>query len=154
MYTIGQVSEMFGLPISTLRYYDKQGLFPNMERASGIRKFGDTEIEALRVIECLKKAGMEIKDIRQFMDWCSEGPSTYPQRKELFERQRRQAMFEERKAHMEAEIAHMNRTLDMLKFKCWYYEQAIKDGSEDRLKALIPDCLPEEIRKAYENAHG
>ena len=39
MYTIGQVSEMFGLPISTLRYYDKQGLFPEMERVSGIRKF-------------------------------------------------------------------------------------------------------------------
>ena len=55
MYSIGQVAEMFGLPISTLRYYDKQGLFPNMERASGIRKFGDTEIEALRVIECLKR---------------------------------------------------------------------------------------------------
>ena len=145
MYSIGQVAEMFGLPISTLRYYDKQGLFPNMERVSGIRKFGDTEIEALRVIECLKKAGMEIKDIRQFMDWCAEGPSTYPQRK---------AMFEERKAHMEAEIAHMNRALDMLKFKCWYYEQAIQDGSEDRLKALIPDHLPEGIQKAYENAHS
>ena len=145
MYTIGQVAEMFGLPISTLRYYDKQGLFPNMERASGIRRFSEQEIEALRVIECLKKAGMEIKDIRQFIDWCSEGPSTYPQRK---------VMFEERKAHMEAEITRMNRALDMLKFKCWYYEQAIKDGSEDRLKALIPDRLPEEIRKAYENAHG
>ena len=47
----------------------------------------------------------------------------------------------------------MDRTLDMLKFKCWYYEQAIKDGSEDRLKALIPDRLPDGIRKAYENAH-
>ena len=145
MYTIGQVAEMFGLPISTLRYYDKQGLFPNMERASGIRRFSDQEIEALRVIECLKRAGMEIKDIRQFMDWCVEGSSTYPQRK---------AMFEERKAHMEAEIAHMNRALDMLKFKCWYYEQAIKDGSEDRLKTLIPDRLPEGIQKAYENAHS
>ena len=144
MYTIGQVAEMFGLPISTLRYYDKQGLFPNMERASGIRRFSEQEIEALRVIECLKKAGMEIKDIRQFIDWCSEGPSTYPQRK---------VMFEERKAHMEAEITRMNRALDMLKFKCWYYEQAIKDGSEDRLKALIPDRLPEEIRKAYNHAH-
>ena len=37
MYTIGQVSEMFDLPISTLRYYDKQGLFPEMTRVSGIR---------------------------------------------------------------------------------------------------------------------
>ena len=90
MYTIGQVSEMFDLPISTLRYYDKQGLFPEMTRVSGIRKFDDTEIDALSVIECLKRSGLEIKDIKQFMDWCMEGASTYPQRKELFERQRRQ----------------------------------------------------------------
>ena len=145
MYTIGQVAEMFGLPASTLWYYDKQGLFPGLGRASGIRRFGDAELEALRVIECLKKAGMEIKDIRVFMEWCAEGPSTYPKRK---------AMFEERKAHMESQIADMNRALDMLKFKCWYYEQAIQDGSEDRLKKLIPDDLPEEIKEAYENAHA
>ena len=55
---------------------------------------------------------------------------------------------------MEAELEQMNRTLDMLKFKCWYYEQTIKDGSEDRLKALIPDHLPDRIRKAYKNAHS
>ena len=41
MYTIGQVADMFGLPVSTLRYYDKQGLFPELERTSGIRRFGD-----------------------------------------------------------------------------------------------------------------
>ena len=144
MYSIGQVAEMFDLPISTLRYYDKQGLFPNMERVSGIRKFSETEIEALRVIECLKKAGMEIKDIKQFMDWCVEGPSTYPQRKALFETQ---------KAHMEKEIERMNRTLDMLRFKCWYYEQAIRDGSENAILSMIPDQLPEDIRRAYENSH-
>ena len=144
MYSIGQVEEMFGLPISTLRYYDKQGLFPNMERVSGIRKFGDTEIEALRVIECLKKAGMEIKDIRQFMDCCTEGPATYPQRK---------AMFEAQRVHIEAELEQMNRTLDMLKFKCWYYEQAIRDGNEEKLAAMIPDKLPKEIRAIYDSSH-
>lgn len=144
MYTIGQVSEMFGLPISTLRYYDKQGLFPEMERESGIRKFSDTELEALRVIECLKKSGLEIKDIKQFMDWCVEGPSSYSKRRELFVKQRET---------VEAEIAHMNKVLDMLKFKCWYYEQAMQDGSEERIKGLIPDRLPEGIRQAYENAH-
>ncbi len=144
MYTIGQVAEMFGLPISTLRYYDKQGLFPRMQRVSGIRRFSETEIEALRVIECLKKAGMEIKDIRQFMDWCVEGAATYPKRK---------ALLEEQKAHVEAEIERMNRTLDMLKYKCWYYTQAIKDGSEDAISAMIPDRLPEDIRLAYENSH-
>ena len=145
MYTIGQVSEMSGLPISTLRYYDKQGLFPEMERVSGIRKFSDREMEALRVIECLKKSGLEIKDIKQFMQWCVEGASTYPQRKELFDQQRK---------IVEAEIAHMNRVLDMLKFKCWYYEQAMQDGCEDRVKELIPDHLPDGIRRAYDNAHN
>ena len=144
MYTIGQVSEMFDLPISTLRYYDKQGLFPGMVRVSGIRKFSESELESLRVIECLKKSGLEIRDIKRFMDWCVEGASTYPQRKELFEKQ---------KASLEAEIERMNQVLDMLRFKCWYYEQAVQDGNEDRLRAMIPDGLPEGIREAYENAH-
>ena len=129
MYTIGQVSKMFGLPISTLRYYDKEGLFPDMERSSGIRRFGQRELEALRVIECLKKSGMEIKDIRKFMEWCAQGSSTYPQRR---------AMFLRKKESVEAEIARMNRVLDMLSFKCWYYEQAIKDGNEQRLGAMTP----------------
>ena len=62
-------------------------------------------------------------------------------------------MFEAQRVHMEAELEQMNRTLDMLKLKCWYYEQAIKEGSEDRPKALIPYHLPDGIRKAYENAH-
>ena len=56
MYTIGQVSQMFDIPISTLRYYDKEGLFPDIQRTSGIRRFGEKELEAIRVIECLKKS--------------------------------------------------------------------------------------------------
>lgn len=145
MYTIGQVSEMFNLPVSTLRYYDKEGLFPSMQRQSSIRQFGETEIEALRVIECLKASGLEIKDIKKFMEWCVEGPATYAQRKELFEK---------RKAALEAEMAQLQKTLDMLKFKCWYYETAIKDGSEDKLKDMIPDGLPSDIKKMYDNAHS
>ena len=145
MYTIGQVSEMFGLPISTIRYYDKEGLFPYMQRQSGIRQFGETEVEALRVIECLKASGLEIKDIKRFMEWCVEGPSTYKQRKELFET---------RKAAVEEEMRALEKTLDMLRFKCWYYETAIADGSEDRLSAMIPDGLPKEIKAYYENAHS
>ena len=144
MYTIGQVSEMTGLPVSTLRYYDKEGLFPGMERQSGIRKFGDRELEALRVIECLKKSGLEIRDIRQFMDWCAQGSETYPQRRELCVRQ---------KAAVEAELERMERVRDMLIFKCWYYEQAMADGNEDRLSAMTPEEMPADIRRAWENAH-
>ena len=145
MMTIGQVSEQFGIPISTLRYYDREGLFPDMERQSGIRRFGERELEALRVIECLKASGMEIKDIKRFMAWCTEGAKTYPQRK---------ALFETRKAAVEEEMRALEKTLDMLRFKCWYYETAIADGSEDRLAAMIPDGLPKEIKAYYENAHS
>lgn len=54
-YTIGQISQMFDLPISTLRYYDKEGFFPNLVRKGNIRYFSHNELEALHVIECLKK---------------------------------------------------------------------------------------------------
>ena len=144
MYTIGQVSEMFDLPISTLRYYDKEGLFPDMQRTSGIRRFNEKEIDAIRVIECLKKSGLEIKNIKLFMEWCAEGSVTYPQRLELFIKQREAAKLE---------IERMNRVLDMLKFKCWYYEEAIKDGNEERLKCMKPEDMPKEIQQAYENSH-
>ena len=145
MYTIGQVSEMFNIPASTLRYYDKEGLFPDMKRTSGIRKFSDRDIEALRVIECLKLSGLEIKDIKQFMAWTTQGAETYQLRKELFEK---------RKAAVEKEMEELQKTLDMLKYKCWYYETAIKDGNEDRINEMVPDKLPKEIRKLYDSAHS
>lgn len=144
MYSIGQVSKMFELPISTLRYYDKEGLFPNLERAAGIRKFSEKEIETLRVIECLKKSGMEIKDIKKFMEWTEMGSQTYPERKELFLKQ---------KENVEAEIRKLEKVLCMLNFKCWYYDQAIKDGNEEHIIAMLPDRLPAEIQKYYDKSH-
>ena len=143
-YTIGQVSAMYDLPISTLRYYDKEGLFPNLHRASGIRQFTDSDLEALHVIECLKRSGLEIKDIKQFMQWCAEGPTTYPQRRELFERQQQA---------IEGQIEDLQRSLSMIQFKCWYYDQAIADGNEDRLQAMLPDALPADVQALYDHAH-
>lgn len=144
MYTIGQVSEMYNLPISTLRYYDKEGFFPNLMRKGNIRYFSGVELEAIRIIECLKQSGLEIKEIKQFFQWVVEGPSSYEKRKELFET---------RKATVEDEIKAMEKTLALLKFKCWYYETAIKDGNEDGINAMLPDKLPEEIQKLYDISH-
>ncbi len=143
-YTIGQVAELFHLPISTLRYYDKEGLFPHMERQSGIRKFSDKELEALHMIDCLKKTGMEIRDIKQFMQWCAQGPSTYPQRKELFET---------RKQLLEKQMHELEKNMAMLQFKCWYYEKAMADGNEDEINRMLPDKLPPDIQKLYDFAH-
>ncbi len=145
MYTIGQVAQMFHLPISTLRYYDKEGLFPNLERKGNIRQFSDTEIEAIRVIECLKKSGLEIKDIKQFFAWVSEGSSTYANRKELFEI---------RKTAVEEELKALEKTLAMLNFKCWYYQKALDDGNEDEINEMIPNKLPAGIQELYDKAHS
>ena len=144
MYTIGQVSEMFHLPISTLRYYDKEGFFPDLERKGNIRYFSDNELEAIRVIECLKRSGLEIKDIKQFFEWVTEGSSSYTKRKELFEH---------RKAAVKEEIKQLEKTLAMLEFKCWYYDTAIADGNENKINVMLPDNLPKEIQKLYNKAH-
>ena len=143
MYTIGQVSEMFSIPVSTLRYYDKEGLFPHLERKGNIRYFSDDELEALRVIDCLKRSGLEIKDIKQFFVWVTEGAGSYGKRKELFEA---------RKAAVEEEINALEKTLAMLKFKCWYYEKALADGNEDAISDMLPDKLPPEIQQLYDKA--
>lgn len=137
---------MFSIPISTLRYYDKEGLFPGLVRTdSGVRQFRENDIEALRLIECLKKAGMEIRDIRKFMQWCSKGPSTYAQRKAMLLRQ---------KETVEKELERMRQVLDMINYKCWYYDVALANGSEDFLRTVRPEDMPEEIFAAWQNAHG
>jgi len=145
MYSIGEVSKMFNLPISTLRYYDIQGLFINIERdETGIRRFNDKTIEAIRLIECLKKSGMQIKDIKEFMKWCSMVNKTFNIRKEMFIKQ---------KENVEKQIEELEKTLDMIKYKCWYYDEAIKDNSEERVKNIRLQDMPQEIRTAYENTH-
>ena len=115
-YTIGEVSEMFDIPISTLRYYDKEGFFPDMERISGIRKFSENEIETLRIVDCLKKSKLEIKEIKQFIDWTRLGAKTYEERRDLFEQQ---------KKNVQKEIEELEKTMSMLKYKSWYSHPAV-----------------------------
>ena len=121
-YTIKQAAELTNLTPVTLRYYDKQGLLPFMERReSGYRMFSDGDIAMLRVIECLKKSGMSIKDIRQFSKWVLMGDDSLQERYE---------MFLERKKAVEAQMADLQKTLDFINHKCWYYETAIEAGTE------------------------
>lgn len=145
MYSIGEVSEMFDLPVSTLRYYDKEGLLTNLEKdKSGNRKFNENNLEALRVIECLKKSGMQIKDIKEFMHWCSLGDKTITKRKEMFLKQ---------KENIESEIKELEKALNMINYKCWYYTEMEKDGNEKRMKNITLKDMPKEIKEIWENAH-
>ena len=50
-------------------------------------------------------------------------------------------------------MEQMQKTLDMICYKCWYYEQASADGNEDRIQEMLPDRLPESIQKLFDHAH-
>ena len=144
MYSIGEISKMFQLPISTLRYYDKEGLFPHLKRVNGVRQFSESEIETLRVIDCLKKSGLEIKDIKEYMALCSLGNSTIKQRKAIFEKQKEEVL---------QEMEKLQKVLSMLNYKCWYYDQAIEKKDEAYVQALSFNQFPPQIQQYYKHSH-
>ena len=142
MYTIGQISDMFNIPISTLRYYDKEGLLPFVERSSGgIRMFKEEDMEWLRLLGCLKKAGMPLKEIRSFMDWSRQGDATISQRLDLIEKQRQSVLDQQKQ---------LEDTLLMLDYKRWYYQTAQQAGSCAVHDSLSPDQVPEQFRALKE----
>lgn len=121
-YTIKQVSNMLNIPATTLRYYDKEGLLPYIERrGSGYRIFSESDIDMLRLIECLKATGMSIKDIKQFVDWTKLGDASLKERHD---------MFLERKRVVEEQMEALQKTMDLISYKCWYYETALEAGTE------------------------
>lgn len=84
-YTIKEVSEMMNLSIPTLRYYDKMGLLPGLERKeSGYRIFSEGDIEMLKIIDAFKKAGLKIKDMQNYLALAYKGESTLEERYEIF----------------------------------------------------------------------
>ena len=144
MYSIGEISKMFQLPISTLRYYDKEGLFPHLKRVNGVRQFSESEIETLRVIDCLKRSGLEIKDIKEYMSLCSLGNTTLKQRKEIFEKQKEEVL---------QEMEKLQKVLSKLNYKCWYYDQAIEKNDEAYVQALSFNQFPPQIQQYYKHSH-
>lgn len=120
-YTVGEMAKQIGVAPSTLRYYDKEGLLPFVERSGGgIRLFKDSDREWLAVIECLKKTGMPIREIKCFVDLCREGDATINERLQLIKR-RRDAVLKQ--------MESLNETLSLLEYKLWYYETAKKAGT-------------------------
>lgn len=122
MYTIKQAAEKMDVTPVTLRYYDKQGLLPFMKRTeSGYRMFSEEDMGMLQVIDCLKKTGMSIKEIQQFIKWVQMGDASLQQRYE---------MFLERRRSVEAQITELQETLKFVDHKCWYYKTALEAGTE------------------------
>lgn len=146
LYTIGEMAKKLNIAPSTLRYYDKEGLMPFVERSGGgIRMFKDTDFEWLSIIECLKKTGMPIKEIKTFIDWCIEGDATISKRKELVEKQR-QIVCEQ--------IRQLEETLAVLDYKKWYYETAEKAGTCQIHETLKEKDIPANLQKTRERIKG
>ena len=137
-YTIGEMARKLNVAPSTLRYYDKEGLLPFVERSSGgIRMFKDEDMEWLRLLGCLKKAGMPLREIKAFMDWSRQGDATISQRLELIEKQRQSVLDQQKQ---------LEETLLMLDYKRWYYQTAQEAGTCAVHDSLTPEQVPEQFR--------
>ena len=135
-YTVGEMAKRPNVPASTLRYYDKEGLLPFVARSpGGIRMFHDTDLEWLKVIGCLKKAGMPIKNIRVYIALAMQGDETIDQRLALFRNQREA---------LRNQLAELQATMETLEHKCWFYETAQAAGT-----SMTVEDIPPEHRKTY-----
>ena len=134
VYTVGEMAKKLDVPASTLRYYDKEGLLPFVERSSGgIRMFQESDFEWLQVIGCMKKAGMSIRDIRQYIELALRGDDTIDTRLKMFTHQRDVLL---------AQMEEMRHTLETVEYKCWYYETAKAAGTSSSAISLGTSIVP------------
>lgn len=146
LYTIGEMAKRLGVPASTLRYYDKEGLLPFVERSnSGIRMFKDSDFEWLQIIGCLKKTGMSLRDIKNFIEMAMEGDSTIDNRLELII---------EQKHSVQKQIDELNGTLKTLEFKEWFYKTAKDAGTTAVPMNMSLEELPQQFRSVRKNLRG
>lgn len=138
IYTVGEVVKILNVAPSTIRYYDKEGLLPFVERSDGgIRLFREQDFNWLFIIECLKKSGLSIKDIKKYIDMAAKGDETIDARLEIFQNQREK---------VKKQMTELQKTLDILDYKCWYYETAKAAGTTSVPQNMKNDEIPENLR--------
>lgn len=118
-YGMKEAEARTGLSAYTLRYYDKMGLLPFVERSkSGLRRFKEEDFEWLELINCLKDTGMRLEDIRTFIEYSMKGDETLEQRL---------LMFQERRQIVCRQIEKLQHTLTCLDYKIQNYEKALEE---------------------------
>ena len=144
-YSISELAKKMNLSIPTIRYYDSLGLLPNLKKnKSGNRVFKDEDIEVIRVIQYLKKSGLQLSEIKKFMSWCKQGDSTLEKRLNFFKNQ---------KEKVYKQINDLKEALSLIEFKEWYYQEAIKDGTEKNVKNMPIEKMPKKIQKEFKICH-
>ncbi|MGN0254510.1 MAG: MerR family transcriptional regulator [Chordicoccus sp.] len=139
-YSISEVARMMNVAPSTLRYYDKEGLLPDVSRVNGIRVFTDKDFPWLRLLNCLKNTGMPIRKIREYAQLCKLGDASL---------QERYALIREQKQFVQDQIDQLQYYMKELDYKDWYYRAAIEAGTEsavyqpDEISGLSLDEIPD-----------
>ena len=143
-HTISEIAKMMNVSVYTIRYWDKEGLFPNVKRVNGVRIFEEKDFPWLRLLNCLKNINMPIKKIKKYVDLVLEGDKTLKERYELILEQ------EENIKNQINQLKYYKKQID---FKKAYYEKAIEAGSENAVKdwinkepTLDVDKLPEKAK--------
>lgn len=122
-YQIKEVSELLGISIYTLRYYEQIGLLNNVKRDQhGHRMFSEDDILTLNTVECLKQTGMSLQNIKRYVQLVAQGIDTAPERLQLFEDQQ---------AKVVAQMHDLQDKLDLINMKVKYYQTAVKEGRLD-----------------------
>jgi DNA-binding transcriptional MerR regulator len=123
--TIAQVSRKYEISTDTLRYYERIGLLPKINRtASGIRDYSDSDGDWISYIKCMRSAGISIETLVEYVRLYRLGPSTIGQRKELLLQQRKEIV---------SRIETMNETLARLDWKIDGYEERMLKYEQEHL---------------------
>jgi len=123
---IAEVSERYGLSSDTLRYYERIGLLPTVNRTeSGIRDYCELDLQRVDFIKCMRGAGLPIEVLIDYMELIQQGDSTSEARKEILVEQR---------DLLAARIEEMQKTLDLLNHKIEVYEMAILTKEKEMLQ--------------------
>lgn len=122
-YKISEISKKTGLSAYTLRFYDQKGLLPFVVRdENGRRHFKDEDLEFLSIITCLKDTGMQLSEIKQFVEWSMNGDPTYKKRLDFFTEHKKEV--EKQLAQTQAYLSKIDRKIDKYTRQ---HEAAIKE---------------------------
>ena len=139
LYTIGDAAAKLGMPASTIRFYEKNGLIPNQQRSSdGRRLFDEDDLEWMRFVERLKVSGMPIKEIREYIRLYMEGDSTIEERRRI--------VYERREA-IDRQLEELRLARDFIEYKCWFYDVASESGTCETPREMPFNELPKDIQR-------
>ena len=123
---IAEVSKRYELSQDTLRYYERIGLIPNVNRnKSGIRDYTDEDCKWIEFVKCMRNAGLQIEVLTKYLDLFQQGDSTHEERKALLVKQRNM---------LARKIEEMKETLERLNYKIENYDQRLMAKELELLK--------------------